>query len=205
MKRTFLDLPPEIRNEIYLLALQHNRPLQVIRVWIKHQYTLKSDRSSCNTALLATCRTINKEATPVLYGSNSIVIGGASVPEFVAQIGASVKHLRQIEVSFHGTINILRSAMRALQPAGELEILKIGIFLFGDAKNAWSMARGLVPWVKAQCGRRRSSGAEQKDVRDVVKVLKFAGREFAEEGMGVVSVREEYEEEVRAKLVELMK
>lgn len=138
---------------------------------------------------------------------DEIVLGGASVPNFVTQIHASVKHLRHVEVGYHGTNATLRSAMRALQPARELEVLSITILCFGEGRNAWSMAQSLSAWVKAQCSRRRSSGsAEKKDVRDVVKVLKFETDAFANGGfLGWPMAPKEYEEEVKEKLVVLMK
>lgn len=70
MQLSFLELPAEIRNEIYGQALQRHRSLQVVRTWIKHHYALKLERSSLVPALLATCRAINCEATPILYGGS---------------------------------------------------------------------------------------------------------------------------------------
>lgn len=71
MQFRLLDLPAELRNEIYGLALQRSGPLHVVRTWIRHHYALKLERSTFTPALLATCRAINTEATPILYGGST--------------------------------------------------------------------------------------------------------------------------------------
>lgn len=68
------------------------------------------------------------------------------------------------------------------------------------------MAQSLQPWVKAQCSRKRSAGLGKKDVRDVVKVLKFVMVEFAKERrFDWPQAIKEYEDEVKEKLVASMK
>ena len=60
----FLDLPLEIRREVYSYLL-------VIPDYSKFVgHSISGRRLSAGTGILATCRQINAEAEPVLYGSN---------------------------------------------------------------------------------------------------------------------------------------
>lgn len=137
--RTFISLPPEVRNLIYYFAFSNDRALQVVSLWdkIKQSYTLKSDPSSCVPALLATCRTVNSEGTSILYGDGKIIIGAAQVPELVKQIGTNIKHLRRFQIDFHGNTLILKRAIKCITKAHDLDILRIGIFILGGMRNTW--------------------------------------------------------------------
>lgn len=96
--------------------------------------------------------------------------------------------------------------MRALQPAGELKILSIRILYFGEGRNALVMARGLLPWLKAQCSRQKTSGLEKKNARDVLAGLRFETVVLAKEDIfDWVRAVKEYEDEVKEKLVALVK
>lgn len=66
-RASFLDLPPELRNEIYRQTLTSNRALRV------SEWTLKSTtiHQQVSVALLVTCRQIHTEATAILYGANT--------------------------------------------------------------------------------------------------------------------------------------
>lgn len=133
-------------------------------------------------------------------------MGGASLPNFVTQIHTSIKQIRHIEIGYHGTNTTLKSALRALRPADELKILSIRILCFGDGRNAWVMARALLPWVKAQRLRQRSSGLGKKNVRDVLNMLKFETIVFANGGMfDWPRALKEYEDEVKEKVIALVK
>ena len=60
----FLDLPPELRLEVYqYILIARNRD------------ALEFPRQVIETALLLTCKLIYKEAAPVLYGENEFTVG----------------------------------------------------------------------------------------------------------------------------------
>lgn len=64
MARTsFLDLPPEIRVEVYSYAIVERHPVQIL---IYRSKVLVPEPD-----LLVTCRLIRKEAMPIFYGSNT--------------------------------------------------------------------------------------------------------------------------------------
>ena len=63
----FLDLPPEIRNDIYRLVL-------VQEEFVDFPLGGPTDRPNLSAALLATCRQISEEAAQILYGDNKFVL-----------------------------------------------------------------------------------------------------------------------------------
>lgn len=63
----FLDLPAEIRNDIYRQVLVQEEP-------VDFPLSTSSDRPNLSAALLATCRQINEEAAQILYGDNRFVL-----------------------------------------------------------------------------------------------------------------------------------
>ncbi|KAF7198153.1 hypothetical protein HII31_00509 [Pseudocercospora fuligena] len=108
----FLDLSAELRNRIYDLALHSCKPgpLRLIaptygtkkcisRFTSSRIFAVDSQGLSPN--ILATCKQINAEATPVLYGANLIFC--AWYQRFWLQyIGNSVQFLRHIETDLKG-------------------------------------------------------------------------------------------------------
>ena len=96
---TFLSLPPEIRNEIYSLALVEDRPLRVRTV---HPYLLEP-------GLLATNKQVRSEALGIWYGENLFEIDGSS---------PAVKFLRATSDDKLRTLQCLR-ILTSLVPAGD--------------------------------------------------------------------------------------
>lgn len=98
--RSFLDLPAEIRNQIYKYLLRYLADMDIflrgerIVAW-RHS----EDRSHCSiysmrrknvfTHILATCHAINTEAAPILYGTGTFYFECIETIEpFAHRIGA---------------------------------------------------------------------------------------------------------------------
>lgn len=81
-KQTFLDLPGEIRNEIYKLALVQKKPIP-----INQQY---GKAVKLNMALFRTCKVVHEEASPLFYSLNQLDcadVSEAKIASFLARIG----------------------------------------------------------------------------------------------------------------------
>ncbi|KXJ89118.1 hypothetical protein Micbo1qcDRAFT_213468 [Microdochium bolleyi] len=81
-KKTFLDLPGEIRNQIYKLALIQDEP---IHVTARYGLDIK-----LNTALFRACKIVHDEASALFYSQNQIDCTGMrtiDVKNFLHRIG----------------------------------------------------------------------------------------------------------------------
>ena len=86
-KISFLDLPPELRNNVYRYCLVSPRRLQVY----KRLGPACSNRTTLTPQLLVCCRQIRDEATAILYGENTICL-----PEGLATAGYAAEFVKQI-------------------------------------------------------------------------------------------------------------
>lgn len=101
----FLDLPPELRTRIYSELLVMDGDLFIyhdegLKVQYRNRPSHHGDKPLVTVGLLRTCKQIYFEATPVLYGNNTI---GASQPnnvKFLQAIGPSIQHIRSFFVAY---------------------------------------------------------------------------------------------------------
>ncbi|KAK4612305.1 hypothetical protein CLAFUW4_13398 [Fulvia fulva] len=110
----FLDLSAELRNRVYepaliaeqCLKLRHNSNPNVYGT-ATHGFTCQLGRCysahwiepSLTPNILLTCRQVQAEATPMLYGSNTFDLTRLSPchsVEFLTQISTSIQHLRGV-------------------------------------------------------------------------------------------------------------
>lgn len=84
-KKGYLDLPPELRNQIMGLSLKHNC---VILPAERDRHQMP--RHKYGAQMLATCREVYKEAHPVLY-SNEFVVLSCSFREMKQILGSYQK------------------------------------------------------------------------------------------------------------------
>ncbi|KAF2214187.1 hypothetical protein CERZMDRAFT_4825, partial [Cercospora zeae-maydis SCOH1-5] len=98
---SFLDLPPELRNNIYRLCLAvpgsvHIRPEpESKQPCIDAQTTFANRTSLFAPGLLRSCKQIKHEAISILYGENVFHIRDMSVGRpFFLQMAGSVRHVR---------------------------------------------------------------------------------------------------------------
>ena len=70
VRRSFLDLPPEIRNQIYQLSLVSTDPIRLSRCPAKNYGHLVSQDKTISTPLLRVCRKLQQEASSFVYAQN---------------------------------------------------------------------------------------------------------------------------------------
>ncbi|KAK5114364.1 hypothetical protein LTR62_002616 [Meristemomyces frigidus] len=174
----FRDLPPEIRNIIYKLALRLADPVQ-----IDARYNFGRGRcarkarlrnSGINTNVLLVNRQINIEATAILYGCNSFHFVGTShgcatlLKDFLVDIGRSARHLRFVSIGHLYNTKTITSALHLLKQATNLEQLTFRHHCcFNYAKG--SRINLLVPWLRSLKKSYKLAG-KSVDVRQVLKI-----------------------------------
>lgn len=93
-----LALPPELRNAIYGHALSVSKPIRVRYDTFDLCWAYIDEANPPCTPVLRTCRTINTEATALLYGSNHFQVVSPDLHNFLRQIAASARHIRHLEI-----------------------------------------------------------------------------------------------------------
>ena len=73
----FLDLPREIRDEIYEVCLVSNSMIELacLRIGPEQKYITRERRFGIHTPVLRTCRQVHDEACKILYGLNLFYVG----------------------------------------------------------------------------------------------------------------------------------
>lgn len=96
-KTSFLDLPTEIRNVVYFLALSSDETLLLSECMTGRTLSTK-EHFHGEPALLATSRQIREEAIPVFYGTNTFQSPYSSrTLAFLSQLGcARARTLRSL-------------------------------------------------------------------------------------------------------------
>lgn len=134
-----LDLPPEIRNQIYSLVLVGGatdvtltgiRESSLRPKWSRKWRENDRDRSELVTQpslnILSTCRQVYNEASPVIYGS--VTFGFSSSSTLLAFLtNAPVIHLRRVKVDKLVRSNF-RAAGKLLGAAAQLEMLHVKLY-----------------------------------------------------------------------------
>lgn len=168
----FRDLPPEIRNIVYALALQDS---ETLRIYTRSELRLTRagggaghemfciNASAISAALLRVSRQLNSEATPIMYGGNTFFFHRqASMLDFLKQIGNSRKHLRRIKLGCHTNVEVFRSALHLLKQATHLERFVCSSQMIYRLDSKAMDITVFLPWLKAlrkAIGRR----GEQRD------------------------------------------
>lgn len=99
-----LALPGEIRNLIYAFCLTPTSGSPVIRPYSDRR---RSAAGGVTPALLATSRQVHAEATPILYGANTLELDVFKVPRFMFQIAGSSRWLRRVRVTGLAELKVL--------------------------------------------------------------------------------------------------
>jgi hypothetical protein len=191
----FLKLSAELRNAIYELCLVTDRKINVSKPTYQqpvkwrgaHYATILygplAGKSWTVTPvlvypnLLVTCKAINEEATPMLYGSNQFSLQ----PDFHMNthlswldnpsdllwtecIGSSVKHIRKIEVRDAAKQSHIIDLLEALKAAKHLETLSVRFS--ENFRTSKTMAKALYPLILELHRSRKST--DQKAALDVL-------------------------------------
>ncbi|EME77780.1 uncharacterized protein MYCFIDRAFT_179270 [Pseudocercospora fijiensis CIRAD86] len=167
---SFLDLPPELRNEVYHLALIAERPLRVEergRARPPSAY-----RNALTPALLQTCRTIWKDAAAIVYWNHAFVGYAHALGTFVRKLSSSwdwASRLRYLKVDRGMTKKDLVYLLASLRKATGLNYL--GIF-YQDVCPKYGpkeMAKKLGHLARAF----RSAKERHPAVQDFVDIIEF--------------------------------
>lgn len=151
-KTSFLDLPAELRNEIYRLCLlapeaTHFVELQRIRLYrIRKQYTtIRTSQKLRALGLLRSCKQINQEATSIFYGENAFRFKDAKAAQaFLPRIAHSMGQIRDISVglgdqtktSFARLLITLKSAVRLRSLTLRFGMNGRGLEIYNDQEAA---------------------------------------------------------------------
>ncbi|KAK0100035.1 hypothetical protein ONS95_013150 [Cadophora gregata] len=93
----FLQLPREIRDQIYLLALQAEKPIRIEPQELQHLSLDDDRRKPATPSLLYLNRQISQEAAEILYSKNELsVTGPGELLRFQQQVGSRNKDLVRV-------------------------------------------------------------------------------------------------------------
>ncbi|KAK4556498.1 hypothetical protein LTR86_006642 [Recurvomyces mirabilis] len=177
----FLRLSGELRNMVYRLALQHDKPVEIqARYHYGYRRLARKARiapyTTVSTNLLLACHQINAEATPILYGCNSFNLvgsygGGCAMIllDFLTDIDRSVQYLRRINLSHIHNMTTTITALHRLKQAKNFERLRFKHFdclKYGSKHNRVAM---LLPWLRSLHQACVQSGGSFS-LQDVLKV-----------------------------------
>lgn len=97
---SFLSLPPELRIKVYEYALISPSSMYEITDTFSTDQNRSRHRKPIVTALLKTCRTINYEAAPILYGRNSLkATNSTPFSQWLEAIGPiNIRFLKSIQI-----------------------------------------------------------------------------------------------------------
>ncbi|KAK5686083.1 hypothetical protein LTS10_002197 [Elasticomyces elasticus] len=182
----FSDLPAEIRNMIYGLALQCVSPLlidvsytqQLPRITFSTSPVLRRG-SSLAASLLSVSHQLHTEAAPILYGANTFDFSymrsqfhpERSLVDFVKSIGSYKQHVRRINFPSFTNAAILRSALHLLKQAAHLESFRcVPEAVYKPAKHS-SYSNALLPFLKTLQKAHRGN----KDRKCALEILTFDG------------------------------
>ncbi|EGP83237.1 uncharacterized protein MYCGRDRAFT_96450 [Zymoseptoria tritici IPO323] len=172
---TFENMPAEVRNIIYAMALtspseesnsiltaylnlSFNERREPTREDIKRDQRPQAVRPLASQ-LLRVSRSVNQEATPILYGTNLLSVDAEQLKKFFDTIGASIKYLRHIEIELrnYGYQSEVKAAVNLLSATTALRSLKITYIHYpGPRIFAKNMARDLKPFVQQLMEARAS-------------------------------------------------
>lgn len=129
MQFPFLDLPAELRLLVYEHLLVASEPWRLAAV--------EENRSTLYPNILATCRLVRQEATPVLYGCNEFelnsVLRRGSAALFLNGISDSVHHISAITLNLLlPTRKELKSLLVLLKKCAALSKLTIEAGVWGN-------------------------------------------------------------------------
>ncbi|KAK4960318.1 hypothetical protein LTR10_003213 [Elasticomyces elasticus] len=222
----FLDLPPEIRNIVYGLALHHEEPLQldgdppqVVNYIHDEPYRFLDDDFEpphlptpyLNVSLLLVSRQVYAEAVPMLYGSNTIAFSARYTPSerplyaFLLHIGTSRKYLRRIKVRSFGNYSTVRSALHLLKDSKQLDSFECSSDMLYKLNYAPGRVKSFVPWLRTL----KKAATADPECKGALEILRLNPHEesFTLEAVGGQAVfdqrladRQEKQKQIMAKL-----
>ncbi|USW59480.1 hypothetical protein Slin15195_G127990 [Septoria linicola] len=183
-KASFVDLPAELRNQIYQYCLVTHERLEFRPV---HRPGATSSSAPENVVILCepvfpvpqilqSCRHVRDEASAILYGENTFHITNPDCIGWVffRQIGQNIRHIRYVSMCFEIDHWLLASFLATLKPATNLCMLEVAIELMMFAFDWGLRARvkeelieGLTPLMRHVQDQRR--GTDKTQALDALK------------------------------------
>ncbi|KAF7196087.1 hypothetical protein HII31_02488 [Pseudocercospora fuligena] len=174
MPISFLDLPPDVRNDIYHFALLTARPLRV------EEGGRARAPSACpgilTPALLLTCRTIWKDAAAIVYWNHAFIGHAHALGTFVRKLSFRwdwASRLRYLKVIKGMTEDDLAYLLANLREATGLEYL--GIFY----QDVYPRNRPKEMAKKLESLARAFRNAKKKCTADLVDMIGFYGDPYS--------------------------
>ncbi|KAK4542384.1 hypothetical protein LTR36_006841 [Oleoguttula mirabilis] len=204
----FLELPAEIRNMIYSLLLEAQKPIEMQRIisgvsrsFITRPPTYNTSvehyRTHLHVGILQTNQQIHAEATPILYSLNTLNFGlsyseARNLHAFLQHIGSSRQHVRHLALCRIRSNTELRAALHLLKEARALETVKLGCYLpeHFDTNSSRKRSRYfnpqkniqvLLPCLKSLQNARKASGKDGCAV-EVFRLQDIPRRDYRYEG-----------------------
>ncbi|KAK4497143.1 hypothetical protein PRZ48_011593 [Zasmidium cellare] len=142
-RKSLFDLPAEIRNRIYEFALTRPRNLRLRHSrYTDGRFGMRLNNTRVFPSILATCKTANREATPILYGANKFTFDSPTdATFFLAQFVHSIDLIQQLEILPGFADEIVAGDYSAYIPAFKFAILlNPGVVDFEDHVRVWETA-----------------------------------------------------------------
>ena len=199
----FLDLPPELRNTIYEYCLTAKRAIRIVvresSLGSRLRYTHTPSTLGLSPLLLISCTQVHREATAVLYGTNTFSVGYAMYGDYGHHVGHSLaffrgpraQHIRTIELHDLPNRRVVEMFTTAVPALSKLDKLIITSDCIRNFKMPHTMASGLKSMIKAMHKQRKNTN--QKQVQDIVVFRALTVR------------REKFMNEVQQHLAQAMK
>lgn len=125
---TFLDLPAELRNQVYKLTLISSGKITSNPMTGHYR---RGEPNRFTPGLLAVSRQVHLECAPVFYGGNTWYVPEEDRPTWPMRIGRNIVHLRELNLSVFGECLMgefdidLASVVRTLQQAHNLRDFRV--------------------------------------------------------------------------------
>ncbi|CAK1365456.1 unnamed protein product [Cercospora beticola] len=164
----FLELPAELRVLVYEHLLVASEPWRLA--------ALEENRSTLYPNILATCKLVRQEATPVLYGCNEFefnsLLRRGSAAQFLNRISDSAYHISAITINLLlPTRKELKSLRVLLKNCAALTKLTIGYYVWKSYEpHAFAKAVGPL----ARLLHKNQQKKQDFKTRDVLDGLHFA-------------------------------
>ncbi|KXT03786.1 hypothetical protein AC578_751 [Pseudocercospora eumusae] len=170
MPISFLDLPSELRNDIYHFSLLTPRPLRVKEG--SRASAPPAHQNILTPALLLTCRTIWKDAAAIVYWNHAFVGHAHALGTFVRKLRSRwdwASRLRYLRVDEGMSQKDLKHLLASLQKAAGLKYLGVFYPDVYPGNRSKEMAK------KLEYLARAFRNAKEKRTADFVDTIDFYG------------------------------
>lgn len=178
----FSDLPPELRNDIcsrllvapqQICILLRKKKLYAFSIKVRIGfifYALEENHEGL-VSLLRVSRSVNTEAAPILYASNTFALHKANaLTSFARQIQTNARHLRHIELRNFMRVCHLRRLKKSLKPAVMLSSLHIH---YGSCPQLDTGEMAHVLWPLFAAWHKAQKAARERQRRNVLDILQI--------------------------------